>query len=81
VAAVSPEARQTGATRALGVGLGSQGGWGGLGEHYGGIEIAGTRVRRPNGGGGVLSGPMNVPANNRARLSARHGKLGAGLLP
>jgi hypothetical protein len=78
-AAPSPEARQTEAPRALGVGLGSQGGWGGLGEHYGEIKIAGTGLRRPNGGGGVLGGPTNAPASNRTRLSARQGKLGAGL--
>jgi hypothetical protein len=36
-AAPSPEARQTGAPRAREVSLNSWKGWGGLGEHYGGV--------------------------------------------
>jgi hypothetical protein len=60
-------------------GLGSQGGWGGLSEHYGEIGIAGKGVRRLDGGGGVLGGPGNTSVSNHERLSARHGKLGARL--
>jgi hypothetical protein len=36
-------------------------------------------LRRPNGGGGVLSGPGDTPVSNREQLRADQGKLGAGL--
>jgi hypothetical protein len=62
----------------LGVGLGSQKGWGGLGESYGGVGIAGMGLRRPDGGGGVLGGPGNTPTSNRTLLRAYQGKLRAG---
>jgi hypothetical protein len=37
--APSPEARQTGSPRAREVGPGSWRGWGGSGEHYGGVRF------------------------------------------
>jgi hypothetical protein len=39
MAAPSPEARQTGSSRAREVGPGSWRGWGGSGEHYGGVRF------------------------------------------
>jgi hypothetical protein len=65
-----PEVRQTEVSRVARGGLGCQGGWGGLGEHYGKVRIAGKGVRRPDDGGGVLGGSGNTLASNRARLSA-----------
>jgi hypothetical protein len=75
----TPEARQTGAPRALGIGLDSQRGWGGLSESYGWASVAGMGLRQADGGGGVLDGLGNTPASNRAQLRAYQGKLRVGL--
>ena len=66
-AAQSPEARQTGASRTLGVGLGSQRGWGGLGKHYGKVWVPRTGLRRADGGGGPSGEPKVTLASNTRR--------------
>jgi hypothetical protein len=66
-AAQSPEVRQTGASRALGVGLGSQRGWGGLGKHYGMVWVPRTGLRWENGGGGSSGEPKVTLASNTRR--------------
>jgi hypothetical protein len=43
------------------------------------VRIAGIGLRRPDGGGGVISGLGDTPASNRVRLGAYQGKLGVGL--
>jgi hypothetical protein len=64
-AAQSSEARQTGVSRALGVGLGSRRGWGGLDKHYGKVGVTRMGLRRADGGGGTSVGPEVTPASNR----------------
>jgi hypothetical protein len=48
-------------------------------ESYGGVRVAGMGVSRPDDGEGVLGGPGDTPASNRAQLRVAQGKLGAGL--
>ena len=66
-AAQSPEARQTGASMALGVGLGSRRGWGGLGKHYGEVWVPRIGLRRADDGGGPSGEPKVTLASNTHR--------------
>jgi hypothetical protein len=59
--------------------MGSQRGWGGFGESYGRVEVAGMGLRRPDDGGEVLGGSGVTPASNCAQQRASQGKLEAGL--
>jgi hypothetical protein len=61
------EMRQTGASRALGVGLGSRRGWGGLDKHYGEVWVARTGLRWADDGGGPSGEPKVTPASNTRR--------------
>jgi hypothetical protein len=66
-AAPSSEARQTGASRVLGVGLGRWRGWGELDKHYGEVYVARTGPRREDGRGGPSGEPKVTLASNTRR--------------
>jgi hypothetical protein len=63
----SLEARQTGASRALGVGLGSRSGCGELDKHYDEVWVASTGLGWVDGGGGPSGKPKATPASNTRR--------------
>jgi hypothetical protein len=65
--AQSSAARQTVASRALGVGLGSWRGWGGLDKHYVKVWVARTGLRRADDGGGPSSELKVTLASNTCR--------------